>query len=336
MARSCNIPVIADADTGYGNELNVTRTVREYEMPAACAAIHIEDQVSPKRCGHLDGKEVVSREEFVSKIRAAVDGPQGPRFRRHRPHRRPRGARPGRGRLARQRRAGGRRRHGLRRGRADAGGGRRGAAAGEGPVPAERGARRHDAGVRPAAGRGDGLPARDPARACCSRRRSRPAMRHSPRSSATRVAAASSHAACAQTFRRFGADEWDALRARFAAGEPHRPLTHAAHPLRQALGRARGARPGRRLGAAAHRPPPAARPLGRRRPWRTWRRAACRCTTRELVFATPDHAVSSAPGRAGDHLRARRQAARRAASRAAGRPACASSTSASRARASST
>ncbi|NDZ16961.1 carboxyvinyl-carboxyphosphonate phosphorylmutase [Variovorax sp. WS11] len=72
MARAVSVPLIADADTGYGNELNVTRTVREYES-RGIAAIHIEDQVSPKRCGHLDGKEVVSRAEFVSKIRAAAD-----------------------------------------------------------------------------------------------------------------------------------------------------------------------------------------------------------------------------------------------------------------------
>ena len=72
MASAIGVPLIADADTGYGNELNVTRTVREYESRGV-AAIHIEDQVSPKRCGHLDGKEVVSRAEFVSKIRAAVE-----------------------------------------------------------------------------------------------------------------------------------------------------------------------------------------------------------------------------------------------------------------------
>ncbi|NDH54156.1 MAG: carboxyvinyl-carboxyphosphonate phosphorylmutase [Betaproteobacteria bacterium] len=71
MAQSVDIPLIADADTGYGNELNVTRTVREYEARGV-AAIHIEDQVAPKRCGHLDGKQVVSRQEFVSKIRAAA------------------------------------------------------------------------------------------------------------------------------------------------------------------------------------------------------------------------------------------------------------------------
>lgn len=72
IARSIAVPLIADADTGYGNELNVTRTVREYESRGV-AGIHIEDQVSPKRCGHLAGKEVVSRADFISKIRAAVE-----------------------------------------------------------------------------------------------------------------------------------------------------------------------------------------------------------------------------------------------------------------------
>ncbi len=71
ITRSIALPVIADADTGYGNEINVTRTVQEYER-AGVAGIHLEDQVSPKRCGHLDGKEVVSREEFIAKIRAAA------------------------------------------------------------------------------------------------------------------------------------------------------------------------------------------------------------------------------------------------------------------------
>ncbi len=79
MARSIKVPLIADADTGYGNELNVTRTVREYEARGV-AAIHIEDQVSPKRCGHLDGKDVVSVDEFVSKIRAAVEARRSPDF----------------------------------------------------------------------------------------------------------------------------------------------------------------------------------------------------------------------------------------------------------------
>ncbi|WP_394835022.1 isocitrate lyase/PEP mutase family protein [Pendulispora rubella] len=71
LARSVSVPVLADADTGYGNELNVTRTVREFESRGV-AGIHLEDQVSPKRCGHLDGKDVVPRDAFVSKIRAAV------------------------------------------------------------------------------------------------------------------------------------------------------------------------------------------------------------------------------------------------------------------------
>ena len=79
ITRSISLPLIADADTGYGNELNVTRTVREYEARNV-AAIHIEDQVAPKRCGHLDGKEVVSREEFAIKIRAAVKARRDPDF----------------------------------------------------------------------------------------------------------------------------------------------------------------------------------------------------------------------------------------------------------------
>ncbi|MDR3463097.1 MAG: isocitrate lyase/PEP mutase family protein [Beijerinckiaceae bacterium] len=77
MARSVAIPVIADADTGYGNELNTTRTIREYEMRGV-AAIQIEDQVAPKRCGHLDGKEIVSPEEFVAKIAAAAAARRDP------------------------------------------------------------------------------------------------------------------------------------------------------------------------------------------------------------------------------------------------------------------
>jgi len=71
IVNSISIPLISDADTGYGNELNVFRTVQEFER-AGVAAIHIEDQVFPKRCGHLDNKEVVSREDYVAKIRAAA------------------------------------------------------------------------------------------------------------------------------------------------------------------------------------------------------------------------------------------------------------------------
>jgi 2-methylisocitrate lyase-like PEP mutase family enzyme len=72
LARSVSVPVLADADTGYGNELNVTRTVREYEARGV-AGLHLEDQLSPKRCGHLDGKDVVERDRFTSLVRAAVE-----------------------------------------------------------------------------------------------------------------------------------------------------------------------------------------------------------------------------------------------------------------------
>src|SRR6266567_2522197 len=70
--EAVGIPVIADADTGYGNAINVIRTVREYEKTGV-AGFHIEDQVSPKKCGHYEGKEVISRAEMVGKIKAAVD-----------------------------------------------------------------------------------------------------------------------------------------------------------------------------------------------------------------------------------------------------------------------
>jgi 2-methylisocitrate lyase-like PEP mutase family enzyme len=71
IVSAVHVPVIADADTGYGNELNVFRTVQEYERRGV-AAIHIEDQVSPKKCGHLDDKEIVPRDEYIAKIRAAL------------------------------------------------------------------------------------------------------------------------------------------------------------------------------------------------------------------------------------------------------------------------
>ncbi len=77
IADAVDVPVIADADTGYGNPLNVMRAVREFER-AGVAAIQIEDQVSPKRCGHFDGKEVVSADEMVQKLRAAVAARQDP------------------------------------------------------------------------------------------------------------------------------------------------------------------------------------------------------------------------------------------------------------------
>jgi 2-methylisocitrate lyase-like PEP mutase family enzyme len=67
-----DIPVIADMDTGYGNALNVVRSVREYEKTGV-AAFHLEDQISPKKCGHYEGKQLVSQAEMVGKIKAAVD-----------------------------------------------------------------------------------------------------------------------------------------------------------------------------------------------------------------------------------------------------------------------
>lgn len=71
IANAISVPLISDADTGYGNELNVFRTVQEFER-AGVAGIHIEDQVFPKRCGHLDSKEVTSVEDYIAKIRAAA------------------------------------------------------------------------------------------------------------------------------------------------------------------------------------------------------------------------------------------------------------------------
>ena len=72
ICATANIPVIADADTGYGDVLNVRRTIRQYEQ-AGVAAVHIEDQESPKRCGHLDNKNVVTIDQMVRKLEAAVD-----------------------------------------------------------------------------------------------------------------------------------------------------------------------------------------------------------------------------------------------------------------------
>jgi 2,3-dimethylmalate lyase len=77
MTAAVRIPLIADADTGYGGPLAVERTVQAYEA-AGAAALHLEDQVWPKRCGHLAGKEVVPREEMVAKIRAAVAAKRDP------------------------------------------------------------------------------------------------------------------------------------------------------------------------------------------------------------------------------------------------------------------
>ncbi len=79
IVDAVDIPVIADADTGYGNPINVIRTVQAYER-AGVAAIHIEDQVAPKKCGHMEGKQVIPAEEMVAKIHAAADARSSPDF----------------------------------------------------------------------------------------------------------------------------------------------------------------------------------------------------------------------------------------------------------------
>ncbi len=79
IATAVDVPVLADADTGYGNELNATRTVREYERRGV-AGLHIEDQGFPKKCGHLDNKAIVPLDEFLAKVRAALAARSDPDF----------------------------------------------------------------------------------------------------------------------------------------------------------------------------------------------------------------------------------------------------------------
>ena len=79
IVEAAGVPVIADADTGFGNAINVMRTVREYEK-AGVAVVQIEDQVMPKKCGHMLGRQVIPKEEMVGKIKAAVDARQDPDF----------------------------------------------------------------------------------------------------------------------------------------------------------------------------------------------------------------------------------------------------------------
>jgi 2-methylisocitrate lyase-like PEP mutase family enzyme len=79
MTKSIDIPVIADADTGYGNELNVVHTIREFEA-AGAAGLHIEDQMFPKKCGHLDDKQIAPVEDYTRKIAAAAYGRRDPDF----------------------------------------------------------------------------------------------------------------------------------------------------------------------------------------------------------------------------------------------------------------
>src|ERR671921_1217991 len=77
IARMTDLPALVDADTGFGEPMNVARTVQELE-DAGVAGLHIEDQVNPKRCGHLDGKQVVDTTTAVQRIRAAVDARRDP------------------------------------------------------------------------------------------------------------------------------------------------------------------------------------------------------------------------------------------------------------------
>jgi methylisocitrate lyase len=79
VCQAVRLPVLSDADTGFGEAWNVVRTVIEMER-AGLAGIHLEDQVSPKRCGHLDGKQVIPASEMAAKIRAAVDAKRDPSF----------------------------------------------------------------------------------------------------------------------------------------------------------------------------------------------------------------------------------------------------------------
>ncbi len=79
IAEAVEIPVIADADTGYGNPINVIRTVREFEA-AGVAAVHLEDQVMPKKCGHMDAKQLIPAAEMTSKVSAAVAARRSPEF----------------------------------------------------------------------------------------------------------------------------------------------------------------------------------------------------------------------------------------------------------------
>ena len=79
MADAVDQPVISDADNGYGNELNTFRTIREFEK-AGVAGVHLEDQAFPKRCGHLEDKELIPLDDYEAKIRAAADARRDPNF----------------------------------------------------------------------------------------------------------------------------------------------------------------------------------------------------------------------------------------------------------------
>lgn len=79
IAKVTSLPTVCDVDTGFGEPLNMSRTIREFEY-LGLSGVHLEDQVNPKRCGHLDGKALVSTDEMIMKIRAAVDAKNDPNF----------------------------------------------------------------------------------------------------------------------------------------------------------------------------------------------------------------------------------------------------------------
>jgi len=154
IAAAVSVPVIADADTGYGNELNVTRTVREYEKRGV-AGLHIEDQGFPKKCGHLDDKTLIPLDEYLAKIRAAAAARSNPDFLLI--------ARTDSRAVIGFEEAVTRVNAALKAGADVARGGRGGAAARQGPVLAQRRVGRQDAGARPRRGAEARLQARDPA-----------------------------------------------------------------------------------------------------------------------------------------------------------------------------
>ena len=147
IAAAVSVPVIADADTGYGNELNVVRTVREYEQRGV-AGLHLEDQGFPKKCGHLENKVVVPLEDYVAKIRAAVSARSDPDFLIIAQDGCARSAGIRRGGPAGERSARCGSGHGFRGSAGVAGGSGGGAAIGARPVLAQYGLARKDAGHR--------------------------------------------------------------------------------------------------------------------------------------------------------------------------------------------
>ena len=160
LAEAVDVPLIADADDGYGNPINVARTVRAYEA-AGVAGLHLEDQLSPKRCGHLEGKQLIAASEMVEKVHAAVEARRSAGPGHHRAHRRACGRGPRRRARARPALPRRRRRRPLRRGARERGRGRGGGAGVPGHAAAVQRRRRrpHAAARAPAPARAR-LPAR--------------------------------------------------------------------------------------------------------------------------------------------------------------------------------